>query len=93
MRVVCPEMPETWLFDVVEQGSLIDPVFISVIEEHTLCAIGAGVWVEGTTAKSSDPHAKILIGGIRKGFSGRRFVPQTQEQMDRSVRFWSEQSA
>jgi hypothetical protein len=86
-------MPETWLFDVVDEGSLIDPVFISVIEERTLCAIGAGVWIEGTTAKSSDPRAKILVGGIRKGFLGRRFVPQTQEQMNRSVRFWSEQSA
>lgn len=95
VRVVCPEMPETWLMDVVRIRGVratVDPIFMSVIEPGSLVAMGTGVRVSGNSVEADAP-CYALIGGIRKGFDGRRFVRQTPSQMSRSVRFWSEQYA
>lgn len=93
VRVVCPELPETWLFDIVKCGDSVDPIFLSVIELDTLRAIGPGVSIMNGIVLSGNPDDKILIGGIRKGFLGKRFVRQTPEQMEHSRKFWSEQFA
>ena len=93
VRVVCPEMPETWLMDVVKSGCRVDDLFLSVIEESTLCAIGVGARIVDGIVTTPNESDHVLVGGIRKGFIGRRFVPQTREQMERSKVFWSEQTA
>ena len=93
VRVVCPEMPETWLMDVVKSGCRVDDLFLSVIEESTLCAIGIGARIVDGIVTTPNESDHVLVGGIRKGFIGRRFVPQTREQMERSKVFWSEQTA
>lgn len=99
VKVTCVEMPETLLMDVVDvsaSGAEIDPTFLSLIEDGSLIHIGTG----GRFLKSDNSHLLVtetpgsyIVAGTRKGFAGRRFVPQTQEQMNRSNKFWRRQRA
>lgn len=90
-RVVCPECPETWLFDFVQSGNKVDPRFMAIIDPETLVAVGVGARIERGCVKGQNRYERIMVIGIRKGFENRRFVPQTKEQMDRSIKFWKPQ--
>jgi len=94
-RIVCAEMPDVWVLDVVPAGTVIDSLFLEMIEPDSLCVIGAHCWLDesasGFTVQSDDANAYVLVGGIRLGFAKKRFERMTQKQFEENNNFWSQQ--
>lgn len=82
------EISETFLA-VVEPGSVL--VLSAVFDKP----FAVGVQISGRHLVANintilSGQCTLLIGGIRKGCSGLRFPPRTDEQMARNERNWRE---
>jgi hypothetical protein len=82
----------------------LDPLFVEVCEPGTIhvisvvpnepVAVGAEMVSNGKlilrSSGDSPMRVTVMLSGIRKGFSGRRFVERTQKDFDRNVEFWGQ---
>jgi hypothetical protein len=81
----------------------VDRLFVEVCEPSTVKVIsivpGESVQVavrmisdgsfELKTVREVTMSVVIILSGLRKGFSGRRFVQRTKQEYERNVKFWN----
>lgn len=92
-RIVCAEMPDVWVLDVVQSGHMLDPLWLEMVEESTVCAIGSDCSIRDGMVCSHNPDDHIFVGGIRKGFLDKRFERMTERQFEDNNEFWRKQYA
>lgn len=79
----------------------IDPLFIEVCEPKSIhvvsmvpnipSPVGASIIdndVEIRALGKEEVTCRVMLAGVRKGFAGRRFIPRTEDDYFKNVRFW-----